>query len=264
VNQKLARSLLEKMGYLPDIAGNGLEAVQALENKHYDLIFMDVQMPEMDGLEATRQIIRRWPEEKRPVIIAMTAYASQGDKSSCLNIGMRDFLRKPVLKEELQAMLIKWGRLIHSQNEGQGRQEDGKNGTAAGRQEPVDSANEKPEPTIDMALLRERVDQDEELLHGLLSLFIEECPKSLEKLRHALADRDYDALHPLAHALKGMCQNLSIAGMQEVAARLEKATQHQRNHDESYYLSLLRELEHDFEILRGQVERELSAIQAKG
>lgn len=258
VNQKLAKALLEKMGYLPDIVGNGLEALEALDSKRYDLIFMDVQMPEMDGLEATRQIIRRWPEDKRPVIIAMTAYASQGDKSSCLNIGMQDFLRKPVLKEELQSMLIKWGRLISAT--GQNKSDKS---SMSGNRKPFPNAvsgSEKKTSLIDMALLRDRVDQDEELLQGLLSLFLEECPKSLEKIRQAVADQDYDALHPLAHTLKGMCQNLSIDGMQEVAARLEQDTRQARNHDQTHYLTLLRELEHDFETLREQAERELAAM----
>jgi CheY-like chemotaxis protein len=105
VNQKLALRFLSQMGYRADVAGNGLEAIQAVERQPYDVILMDVQMPEMDGLEATRQICARWPQEQRPRIIAMTANAMQGDRELCLDAGMDDYLSKPIRVEELVAAL---------------------------------------------------------------------------------------------------------------------------------------------------------------
>src|SRR5438552_11382584 len=90
VNQKLAIRLLEKLGYRADIVANGLEALEAVERQTYDLLLSDVQMPEMDGLEATRQILERWPEGERPWIIAMTAEAMSGDRERCLEAGMND------------------------------------------------------------------------------------------------------------------------------------------------------------------------------
>ncbi len=106
VNQKLALRLLAQMGYRADVAANGLEAVQAVERQPYDVILMDVQMPEMDGLEATRQICTRWTQEQhprwaRPRIIAMTANAMQGDRELCLAAGMDDYLAKPIHVDEL-------------------------------------------------------------------------------------------------------------------------------------------------------------------
>jgi CheY-like chemotaxis protein len=101
VNQKLALRLLEKMGYRADVAGNGIEAIQAIERQPYDLVLMDVQMPEMDGLEATRQICARWSRGERPHIIAMTANALQGDREKCLEAGMDDYVAKPIRVEEL-------------------------------------------------------------------------------------------------------------------------------------------------------------------
>ena len=101
VNQKLALRLLEQMGYRADLAANGLEAVQAVERQPYDLIFMDVQMPEMDGLEATRTICARWPTGRRPRIVAMTAGAMQGDREACLEAGMDDYISKPIRIPEL-------------------------------------------------------------------------------------------------------------------------------------------------------------------
>ena len=95
-NQKLATHLLKQMGYRADLAANGLEAIQSVERQHYDVILMDVQMPEMDGLEATRQICARWPRDRRPRIIAMTANAMQGDREMCLHAGMDDYISKPI------------------------------------------------------------------------------------------------------------------------------------------------------------------------
>jgi len=107
VNQKLAVRILEKMGYRPDIVGNGLLAVDALQLKSYNLILMDVQMPEMDGLEATRQI--RMGSWIQPTIIAMTANAMPGDREECLAAGMDDYISKPVKLETFIGLLEKWG-----------------------------------------------------------------------------------------------------------------------------------------------------------
>jgi CheY-like chemotaxis protein len=100
VNQKLALRILEQMGYRADIASNGLEAVESIERQTYDVILMDVQMPEMDGLEATRQIVARWPQ-KHPRIIGLTANALEGDREKCLAAGMDDYISKPIRVEEL-------------------------------------------------------------------------------------------------------------------------------------------------------------------
>jgi GAF domain-containing protein/CheY-like chemotaxis protein/tetratricopeptide (TPR) repeat protein len=100
VNQKLALRILERLGYRADIASNGLEAVESIERQTYDVILMDVQMPEMDGLEATRQIIAKWPQ-KHPRIIGLTANALEGDREQCLAAGMDDYISKPIRVEEL-------------------------------------------------------------------------------------------------------------------------------------------------------------------
>jgi signal transduction histidine kinase/CheY-like chemotaxis protein len=108
-NQKLATHLLGQMGYQADLAANGLEAIKAVEQKHYDVILMDVQMPELDGLEASRQICARWPREQRPRIIAMTANAMQGDRDMCLAAGMDDYVSKPIHVAELALALERAG-----------------------------------------------------------------------------------------------------------------------------------------------------------
>ncbi len=110
VNQKLALRLLEQMGYRADVAGNGLETIQSLERQPYDVILMDVQMPVMDGLEATRQIVSRWTQN-RPFIIGLTANAMQGDREMCLNAGMNHYIAKPIRMVELVDALQKAKRI---------------------------------------------------------------------------------------------------------------------------------------------------------
>jgi CheY-like chemotaxis protein len=101
VNQKLALRILQQMGYRADLASNGIEAFESVGRQAYDVVLMDVQMPEMDGLEASRRICARWEPGKRPRIIAMTANAMQGDREMCLQAGMDDYLTKPIRVERL-------------------------------------------------------------------------------------------------------------------------------------------------------------------
>ncbi len=108
VNQKVATRLLERLGYRPDVAGNGYEALQALDVRKFDLVFMDMQMPEMDGLTATREIRRRYPAARQPRIIALTANAIPGDRERCLESGMDDYVSKPAKLEDLRAVIIKY------------------------------------------------------------------------------------------------------------------------------------------------------------
>jgi len=107
INQKLMRKSLSYYGYTPDIVANGLEVLEALERQPYDLIFMDIQMPEMDGLEATRAIVKKY-QDARPRIVAMTASALGADRDSCLAVGMDDYTSKPIKIEVIEKMIIKW------------------------------------------------------------------------------------------------------------------------------------------------------------
>jgi PAS domain S-box-containing protein len=113
LNQKLALKILERMGYQADVASTGPEVLEAVQRQTYDVVLMDVQMPEMDGLEATRQIRQRWPNPAGPRIIAMTANAMQGDREMCLAAGMDDYVSKPIQVTDLQAALERAGRQGH-------------------------------------------------------------------------------------------------------------------------------------------------------
>jgi PAS domain S-box-containing protein len=110
VNQKVALRILGQMGYRADVAGNGLEAIDAVARQTYDVVLMDVQMPELDGFEASRELNRRWPGERRPRIVAMTANAMQGDRELCAAAGMDDYVAKPIRVEELVAALERSSR----------------------------------------------------------------------------------------------------------------------------------------------------------
>jgi len=107
VNQKLALRLLQQMGYRADLASNGIEAIECVARQIYDLVLMDVQMPEMDGLQAAQEICRRWPADGRPRIVAMTANAMQGDREACLAAGMDDYVTKPIRVDALVAALMR-------------------------------------------------------------------------------------------------------------------------------------------------------------
>ena len=106
VNQRVALRFLERLGYRCDLAANGVEAVEAVERQLYDVILMDVQMPEMNGLEATREILRRAVPDTRPQIIAMTAHARHEDRQECLASGMDDYLSKPLRPDALAKKLV--------------------------------------------------------------------------------------------------------------------------------------------------------------
>ncbi|MEM9245785.1 MAG: response regulator, partial [Cyanobacteria bacterium P01_F01_bin.153] len=105
VNQKVATQILKRMGYRADVAGNGLEVLAALRLQTYDVVLMDVQMPEMDGLSATRRIREEWPPERQPTIVAMTANAMQGDREACLEAGMDSYVSKPIQINRLATVL---------------------------------------------------------------------------------------------------------------------------------------------------------------
>ena len=105
MNQKVALLLLDRLGYRADVVWNGLEALAALERQPYDVVLMDVQMPELDGLDTTRRIRQRWPAGGRPRIVAMTANAMMEDREACFDAGMDDYVAKPIRPEALAEAL---------------------------------------------------------------------------------------------------------------------------------------------------------------
>jgi signal transduction histidine kinase/CheY-like chemotaxis protein/HPt (histidine-containing phosphotransfer) domain-containing protein len=209
VNQRVALLLLERLGYSADVAGNGHEVLDALRRQPYDLILMDLQMPDMDGLEATRRIQAEWPTERRPRILAVTASALVADRNACLAAGMDGFLSKPVLIRELQAALRKVGGPPTSTPAPAG---------------PAPDSSEEP-PALDPVYL-DRLRQLQEVtgravVGEIVDSFLGEMPRRLARLREALAAGDGEALAFAAHSLKGSSAQLGALRLASLSHALE-------------------------------------------
>jgi signal transduction histidine kinase/DNA-binding response OmpR family regulator len=204
VNQKLALRLLEKMGYHADVAGNGLEAIQAVERQTYDLIFMDVQMPEMDGLEATRQIVSRWPANERPRIVAMTADAMQGDREKCIEAGMDEYLTKPIRTGELVAAVQRAGRRVGSQR--------------------IPERDQAPGPAVDRGTLERLIESmgDAKFVAELLETFAADAPRMIDGIIEAIAAQDADTVRRLAHTLKSNAATFGAMPLSDACRELER------------------------------------------
>jgi CheY-like chemotaxis protein len=225
VNQKLALRLLAQMGYRADLAANGLEAVDAVERQTYDVVLMDVQMPEMDGFEASREINRRWPGERRPRIVAMTANAMQGDRELCEAAGMDDYVAKPIRVEELVAALERCRRRPEASAWGAPR------GEAAASGAPVPATDEPGgvapsraagaatiDPTAIEALA---ASMGGAFIAELIDTFGEDARELIATLRRALAAADLDGFRRAAHSLKSTSETLGAAGLATMARELE-------------------------------------------
>jgi CheY-like chemotaxis protein/HPt (histidine-containing phosphotransfer) domain-containing protein len=216
-NQKLALRLLERLGYRADVAANGLEVLEALGRQPYDVVLMDMQMPEMDGLIATQQIRQRWPGDSGPRIIAMTANAMQGDRELCIAAGMDDYISKPVRVEALVEALSRcWPVTMspepsgaisspsESQSTGWEKVVPASDGT--GSDEAVEESPWAEGPYIlDPAAIQRLMDiieGEQAILEELIDTFLEEFPETLDKLHQAIVQADAPEVRLRAHALK--------------------------------------------------------------
>jgi CheY-like chemotaxis protein len=206
VNQKLALRLLEKLGYRADVAANGIEAIEALERQPYDLLLSDVQMPEMDGLEATRRILERWPEGERPWIVAMTAEAMSGDRERCLAAGMNDYLAKPIRVDELVAAIKRTPRRAG----------------APGQRAAPAPGNGVIDATV-LARLADGVGGDTQFVTDLIAQFSEDAPGLLAAARAGLEQGDADAVRRAAHTLKSNAATFGAGALAERSRELEEA-----------------------------------------
>jgi CheY-like chemotaxis protein/HPt (histidine-containing phosphotransfer) domain-containing protein len=201
MNQKVALRLLERLGYGADVATNGLEAIEALERQPYDVVLMDVQMPELDGLDATRRICERWPAERRPHIIAMTANALPEDREACFAAGMNDYVAKPIRAEELVAAL-KRARPV----------ENGDAGSAAVEYVSLD----------DGALENLRDLGGDDFLDEVIDAFLADAPELIDVLRRSLDAQSDGELRRAAHTLKSNGATLGAEGFAELCRTLEQ------------------------------------------
>jgi CheY-like chemotaxis protein/nitrogen-specific signal transduction histidine kinase len=204
VNQTLAVRLLEKMGHSVVVAANGCEALEALRKQDFDMVLMDVQMPEMDGFMTTAAIREEEMRTGRHLpIAAMTAHTMKGDREKCLASGMDSYIGKPIDPNELFNTIESLGAGVAA--------------TANRREEDRSAAD-----IFDEKALREHVDGDDRLLGELVELFRSDCPARIEEARYALAVQDSKALERSAHSLKGMVGNFAAKGAFEAALELER------------------------------------------
>ncbi len=201
-NRLVATRLIRKLGYTIDEACNGQEALEAYENNGYSLILMDVQMPIMDGIEATQQIRELEAEhDRQPVpIIAMTAHAIKGDRERFLASGMDNYISKPINRAELEKILNDYYSDL------------------SGRQ------TQTFEPAFNHEDAMERFGNDLELLHDVIEIFIHEAPKLISNIKKALVARNLEQLSAYGHALKGSAANSGASRIRETAFKIEKTS----------------------------------------
>ncbi len=253
VNQKVATQMLERLGYLVDLAGNGVEGVAAAARLPYDIILMDCQMPELDGYGATAEIRRLEGEARHTPIVAMTANAMQGDRERCLAAGMDDYISKPIRSTELYATLARW--LGWEDADG----------------EPVAEATPPAEPeagvedadgfdqTIIDDIIQVAPASGVALVRELVELFFGEAPARVDHMRTGTAERDANRVMRAAHAMKGGAGNIGAMRLSGLCGRLEKLT---RDGSLEGAAGLVGEIEVELTRARRVLEQRLTALAA--
>ena len=225
MNQKVALRLLERLGYRADVVSNGLEALAALERQPYNVVLMDVQMPELDGLDTSRRICERWPQESRPHIIAMTANALREDREACFAAGMNDYVAKPIRADELAAALKRAPPL--------------RNG---------DTGSRESEISLEAAALQNLRDLGGvEFLAEVVDVFLTDAPALITSLRTSLERQDTDELRRAAHTLKSNGATLGAAAFAELCRTVE---QHAKDGHLDGVSQLVDRIEREYQALR--------------
>ena len=221
INQKVAARILKQLGYQTDIAANGREGLEALDRQHYDLVFMDLMMPEMDGLTATRAIRERQKDgaahpnyQSRILIIAMTAHAQQADRESCIAAGMDDYLAKPVRPADVRNTIERWAPQIQP---------------AAARAAEVPAAAVAQavpalptEPPVDMVRLADLTEGNPESMRELVDMFYTQTERQFTQIEDAVRANQTDNVRHIAHSCKGASATLGMARLAAVMLKLEK------------------------------------------
>ncbi len=236
INQKLTLQLLQRLGYRADVVANGLEALAALHQQSYDVILMDIHMPEMDGLTATQEICRIWPLDQRPQIIALTASAVLGDRENCLAAGMDAYISKPFKIEELVKTLQQcksWHRredehLSEPHQPDQGIHAVGDDGSGSATKASPNACTPQPaliEPAIDLAVLEELItvlgENGWEILAESINSYLEDAPLSIQAIVHAVETANAGSLKQAAHMLKGISASLGAKPFADLCQKLE-------------------------------------------
>jgi CheY-like chemotaxis protein/HPt (histidine-containing phosphotransfer) domain-containing protein len=209
MNQRVAQAMLEKRGHTVIIASNGREGIDTLEKEELDLVLMDVQMPEMDGFEATRLIRERQGATGEYIpIVAMTAHAMKGDRDKCLAAGMDDYISKPIRDADLFSVIEKFA----------GTQEKKMQVKPLHRKDDTDP---KAQSVFDLSEAMKSVDGDKALFGEIANLFFESAAENMSKIREGIVNSDASAVETAAHSIKGSVSNFGAKRAFEAAYRLE-------------------------------------------
>jgi PAS domain S-box-containing protein len=241
-NQQVALRIMEKLGFHADAVADGRQAVEALAAGSYDIVLMDVQMPVMDGFEATRAIrsgAAHVPNPRIP-IIAMTAHAMKGDREHCLEEGMDDYISKPIAPQALAEALEKWTALAPERSPEAAAPE--------GAAEPLPVAGP---PVFDRQSLLARLMGDEGLVQEITAGFLQDMPKQIRRLKELIGQADADAVVGQAHAIKGAAANVGAPALSAVASDMEKSGRAGRLREA---VALLPELERQFALLKARMQ----------
>ena len=273
INQKVAMRLLSQMGYKSEIANNGVECLRALEEKPFDVIFMDVQMPEMDGLEATRRIRQLQSQRgakgffnQQIFIIAMTANAMSGDRDKCLNAGMDDYLAKPIRPEDIRTMVERWGGKVAASvaSVSFSNDLDKPIQTMSNRlplQQQTDSRKDLP-PPVDMDRLLDFANGDRANLKELVDLFFSQTGGQLVEIENALLQRSAKDIRRLAHSCAGASSTCGMVRFSSILKEMERQGEEGLQPDiENVFLEVKAEYQRIQTFLKDYMEGSSSASQ---
>ncbi len=222
VNQKVALNILKRLGYEADVSSNGGEAVTLIERKKYDIAFMDIFMPEINGFEATELIRTQVNKDYQPFIIAMTANAMQGDSDKCIKAGMDDYISKPIRFDEIKNLLMKWGTKSIEKHMHEFDDEIIINDCE-------DMIDEKK--IIEMHELKSG--NDIEFFIDLLNIYLQDLPISLKEIKSAAEGCDFKKLQFSAHKIKGSSLTLGIDVISDLSHRLESKAKQEKFDNEA-------------------------------
>ena len=249
VNQKVAVGMLNKLGITPDTANNGKEALEMLSKKDYDIVFMDIQMPEMDGFQTT-QIIR---DPLSPVlnhnvpIIAMTAHAFEEDRTKCLQVGMDNYIAKPISMESIIDILEKYLPDKTQKDTEQNIIVTAPKEDAKEKASPVSTSFFQKETLFDYKSFMKRVMDDKNLANTVILSFLEDIPKQIDTLKTSISENRINDAERQAHSIKGASANIGAERLREIASQIEKLCKEGKENDAKKYIP---QLESQFEELR--------------
>ena len=244
VNQKVAAAMLIQKGFEVEIANNGKEAIEKLSREDFDLVLMDVQMPVLDGLQATEAIrLNERDTDKHIPIVAMTAHAMKGDREKCIAAGMDDYLTKPIQTDQLYSTILFWTQA----------KEVSPLGNSKTNQRIEESNNAADAKTGIIDTVMEKFDNNNEFVKELTGIFLSDTPQRIEKMKKALQSGTMDEIRKEAHSLKGSTGNFGISVLQEAFTEIEDLSKNNNSGQVEEKLFLIEQLYSDIEAQLKQI-----------